>query len=195
MKYLVPAVLITALALSTEAHSQEAGARKPGIYVGLDVGRTTVELRSGPGVIEGGQNKLKAISAALNVGYQWSSGVILEARLRTTVDFLGNFFGIDSESHSESQYLIGYRYFVNDRFAVVPMIGYSDWEIDEVSSGLFSSSGPSRIERESGNGTVFRFGLERLVGNSQSAFTLYTSYSNNNENRAMDTSLGFKLYF
>jgi hypothetical protein len=195
MKYLVPAVLITALALSTEAHSQEAGVRKPGIYAGLDVGRTTVELRSGPGVIEGGQNKLKAISAALNVGYQWSSGVILEARLRTTVDFLGNFFGIDSESHSESQYLIGYRYFVNERFAVVPMIGYSDWEIDEVSSGLFSRSGPSRIERESGNGTIFRFGLERLVGNSQSAFTLYTSYSNNNENRAMDTSLGFKLYF
>lgn len=195
MKYLAPAVLFATLTLSTEAHSQRAGVSKPGIYAGLDFGRTTVELRSGPGVVEGGQNKLKAISAALSVGYQWSAGVILEARFRTTVNFLGNLFGIESESHSESQYLIGYRYFVNNRFALVPMIGYSDWEIDEVSNGLFSSSGPSRIERESGNGTVFRFGLERLVGNSQSAFTLYTSYSNNSANRAMDTSLGFKLYF
>lgn len=177
------------------AQGQEKAALQPGLYAGLDLGRTTVELESGPGFQEGRLNKLQAISGALSVGYQWSSGFILEARFRTTLDFLSTFFGIDSEQHSESQYLLGYRHFVNNRYALVPMIGLSRWEIDEVNSGVFSSSGPSRVERENGNGTVIRLGVERQSRKSQIALTLYTSYSDNTENKAFDTSLGVKLYF
>jgi hypothetical protein len=195
MKYLASAVFLAALVLNGTAQSQEARLLRPGIFAGIDLGRTTVEFRSGPSFNENGDNKLRSFSAALSLGYQWSIGVILEARFRSTTSPVINLFGIDTEELSESQYLIGYRHFVNDRTAVVPMIGYSDWEVDEVSSGTFSSSGPSRVETESGNGTVLRLGIERHVGSAQAVFSLYTSYSNNTENRAHDTSLGFKFYF
>ena len=195
MRYKVLAAFLIGLVPIEFAQSQEARLLRPGVYAGIDLGRTIVEFRSGPSFNENGNNKLKSFSAALSLGYQWRTGAILEARFRSTTSPVINLFGIDTEELSESQYLVGYRHFINNRTAVVPMIGYSDWEVDEVSSGTFSSSGPSRVETESGNGTVLRLGIERHVGSAQAVFSLYTSYSNNTENRAHDISLGFKFYF
>ncbi len=168
---------------------------RTGISAGVDVGTTTVDFKSGPGFNENSSNELKSFSIGLSLGYQWRSGILLEARLRNTSSLLITTFGIDTEELSESQYLLGYRHFFSDRFAVVPMIGYSKWEIDEVSSGLFSSADTSRLEIQSGDGTVFRLGVERHTTSRRTAFALYTSYSDNKENVSTDFSLGFRHFF
>ncbi|MEP1741624.1 MAG: outer membrane beta-barrel protein [Kangiellaceae bacterium] len=125
-------------------------------------------------------------------GYRFESDLVVEGNISYSSN--DSFFrSFDNYELIESKALLGYSFEVKDNFRIVPMIGFSHWEL-ETREGAFLNSGPEEELEFEGTDLTYKIRLDFPVGE---LVVLSLSYANTNVEFGRNelTQFGIKFEF
>lgn len=125
-------------------------------------------------------------------GYRFENDLVFEGNISYSSN--DSFFrSFDNYELTESKALLGYSFEIKDNFRIVPMIGFSRWEL-ETREGAFLNSGPEEELRFDGTDLTYKVRLDFPVGQ---LVVLSLSYANTNVDFGRNelTQLGIKFEF
>ena len=130
-------------------------------FIMIEVGESDVRFRDGVLFSPSSDDELGG-NIALTFGVNNSSGIVFAGSLSETANFT-LFNAIDGFEISERSVMLGYSVNVARNFRIVPIIGFSFWDL-EAEEGRFLNPGPEETREMSGVDDFFRLNLEFPVG-------------------------------
>lgn len=128
-------VLIVCLTLSLPSFAD-------GLVLIAEAGPSLIEIDGEfrPSEIHNSQN---GNALGLSAGYKFTSNIVI---LGSANRYYGtNFFGANDRVHlTEANILLGYSLINTQHFRLLPMVGWSDWELESKEGALFNS-GPEEV--------------------------------------------------
>ncbi len=139
-------IVIISLILATPAFADE------GFYLLAGIGDSKVKVKP-KYQVNSENDSYYNLGFQLSLGYQFNNNVLIELT-RISHDSFLDFWISDTVSVNEDIVLLGYSFDINEKFRIIPRLGYSRWEF-ESSEGLLFNSGPEATISKKGSDLSF----------------------------------------
>ncbi|WP_226894471.1 MULTISPECIES: outer membrane beta-barrel protein [Pseudoalteromonas] len=167
MKKMISLTALTLLISSFSSHANEAQIR-----MGVELGTSKIAVDKDFAILKEDFDT-DGLSINYVLGYKFANNVVTEANVAySSSDILFGTF--DSYETYEIKAMAGYSFDLATYFKVVPMVGFSHWEL-ETKQGLFLNPGPEAEEEFSGTDFTYKVRFEVPVSD---LVLLSLSYAN-----------------
>ena len=157
------------LTCSTTSYAQEGV-----VILGLEFGGSPIEINSELAVLDD-EFDYDGYAFGYILGYRWNSNMVVE----TNLNYASNdsfFKAFDYYETYEAKLMLGYSIEVNDNFRIVPLVGYTRWEL-EAKEGLFLNPGPEEESKADGTDFTYKLRMDFPIGE---LVVLSASYTKSN---------------
>lgn len=168
-----------------------AKAQEAEVILGLELGRSSISIEPDFRVVDGDFDS-DGYTFGYILGYRFENNLVLEGNLSYSSN--DSFFrAFDHYETTESKLMLGYSFEVKNNFRVVPMIGYSRWEL-ETKEGAWLNSGPEEQLKFDGTDLTYKVRMDFPVGQ---LVVLSLSYANSEVEYGRNemTQFGIKFEF
>ncbi|WP_053980726.1 outer membrane beta-barrel protein [Marinagarivorans algicola] len=127
------------------------------VILGFDIGQNKMRFEDDFIVADTEDGNHTAFSLSYVAGYHFANDIVAEANLvySSNINILNAF---DRYSLYELKGLVGYSFTLNQALTLVPMIGFSKWDLD-TKEGALLNSGPEAEENFDGIDVAYKLRL------------------------------------
>ncbi len=178
MKY----ILLFTFAFAINTHANET-------FITTELGHSRVDF-DGTYVLSDNFAENDAVSATFIAGHKFSSNIHIAGSISTTTS--DNFFGaLDGYSLFETAVEVGYSFELSEHFRVVPVVGYSRWDM-ELKEGALLNPGPEETLEITGYNGYWKVNFEFPIN---SLIVLNAAYMDNSYTFGSVDSVRFGVKF
>jgi len=144
------------LTTSVFANAQEAE-----FILGLDLGRNSINIDQEFAIIDT-EFDSDGYSLGYVLGYRWENNLVAEANIAYASN--DSFFrAFDYYETSEIKLMLGYSFEIAEHLRIVPMLGFSRWELETKEGRLFNP-GPEEQKEFDGTDLTYKVRMDFPVG-------------------------------